>query len=324
MGYFESLNALNVFRISKPFSGLRTVKSRAEQILADKSTEDIDGIAKHISYLIDSYIEEKIEEDLDRHAAHLSNHGGWELAYFEGYDEGFYPTYGEARELLSHWPHYVHDKPDMLAENDIEHLTALQDIIETDQFYSLGMVIDFSMAQAFAVLALLRLEIAASHLQHKTRHSHDGTKTLFPNNGPWDTESLIVSGNIIVEAMEIVCWAERQASDEQVEKWRGEERERNAQRQGDELIVRDAKKLKENGGKLAKARWGKDAEQRERVKKFIGEMLKDWDENPKKYSNQDDFSRAMEEKIETDGAGNPVYMSSTIKVKIIPELRKSK
>lgn len=323
MEYFESLNALNVFRLSKPFSGLRTVKSRAGQILTGKSAEDINRIAKHISDLIDSYVDEKVDEDLDRHAAHLSNYGGWELSYFEGYDEGCYPTYSEARELLINWPHYANDRPDMLAEDDIEHLAALQEIIETDQIYLRGIVIDFSMAQAFAVLAMLRLEVAASILQHNAQRSHSASKNLFPNNGPWDAESLIASGNMVVEAMEIICWAERQASDEQVGAWREEERVRNAQRQGENLIAQEAKKLKENGGKLANARWEKGAEQRRRVKEMIGEMLKDWDKNPEKYPDQDAFARAMEDKIETNNKGEPVYKASTIKVKIIPELRKS-
>jgi hypothetical protein len=323
MGYFDNLKAINVFRESKPFSGLLTVKGRADQLLKGKPAGEIERTAEQIEWAIAAYVEEQIEEDVDRHAGRLRDIGGWELQYLESAEAGYSPTYSEIRDLLENWPHYATDKPDILSADEIAGFDALRDILNSDGFYSSNQTLLFSGAQLYAILALMKIEDAARLLRVEEIMTDSGIP-ISQGLKPWKIQNVVQAGNMIIEAMEIVCWAERQLSNDQLDESRAQERKSRtareaAEHQQNEKAIRSA-----NGVTMAKLRWKKDKAARESAMEVIDIYLKKWDASPDLYANQGEFSMDMEEKIGRDEDDIPVYAASTIQVKIIPRLRRQR
>ena len=89
--------------------------------------------------------------------------------------------------------------------------------------------------------------------------------------------------------------------------------------QTDEASVRSSK-----ASALAKVRWNKDRKKRDGAKSLINECFQNWKANPDTYATQTDFARDMEEKIDCDDDGKPLYSAATIQVKIIKEIRLKK
>lgn len=240
MGFFDNLLPLHVFLESKPFGGLMSIKWRADQILKIRTPQELEIAAAEIQEVLSSYIDAQIAEETERYISRLYENGGWELDYLslepqdaDGYRR--HPTEGDIRELLENWPSWADDKPSISSSDDIEDLGALQDIFNTDYLYAgMGAGLSVSEAEAYAILALMKLDLAAALLFVPEKKTEQGIP-IYPGSCPWEPQNVIDAGNFIVEAMEIVCYAERQLSSEKLKELRAEEKEKmNTQIRADE------------------------------------------------------------------------------------------
>lgn len=132
----------------------------------------------------------------------------------------------EIRNLLKHWPSWADGKPDIPNEENIYCLYALQDILcsgfPCDDIKGFPCATE---AECYAVLALMKLDDAIGLLVIPEKRTDQGI-LIHPGAHPWKAQNVIDSGNIIVEAMEIVCYAERELSNDQLNKLRDEQKKK--------------------------------------------------------------------------------------------------
>lgn len=225
MGFFANLGPLHVFREVKPFRHLRTIKWRADQLLKKRTPEELEAAALEIHEVISRFKEEYVAEETERYVSRLCDVGGWELAYLPTDEDGLRPSEADIRALLQNWPSWADDQPDLPSADDIDDLDAFQEIINSDYLYSgIGNGLQVSEAEAYAVIALMRLDEAASFLFIPEKKTADGT-SIYAGPSPWEKRHVIAAGNLIVEAMEIICFAERELSDEKLRELRNEQKE---------------------------------------------------------------------------------------------------
>lgn len=244
MSFFKNLGLLNRYAQSKPFIGLISIKWRADQILQNRDLEQLGIAAAKIQELIPEFKEERVKEETARYITRISERGGWELDYLPYGSRG---TEYEIKELLENWPSEADDRPDLPTAESINDLDALQSILCSG--YRYDKLEGFSTAleaEFYAVLALMKIDSAADYLRITEKRTDCGI-LIHPGICPWDTQDVIEAGNLIIEAMEIICYAERELSDEQLSKLRIEQRERM-----DAQIKADARKETSINALLAK------------------------------------------------------------------------
>lgn len=249
MGFFTNLDSQSEFRVTKPFNSLREIRWRAEQILKKKNMtrEQLESAARGINRVISDYKEEKLAEELDRHVNYLYEQGGWELGLLEDIDNGRQPSRDEIRTLLENWPRWANDSPDIPTEENIYDLHALQDILISSSIYwNMDGSCD-TAAESYAVLALMKLDVVIGLLTVPEKRTEKGI-LIYPGNHPWKTSDLIDAGNLIVEAMDIVCYAERTFSEEKLNEWRDEQKRKiDAERAAENLKLVDFSALGKAG-----------------------------------------------------------------------------
>jgi hypothetical protein len=270
MGYFDNLNSTNVFRESKPFGALNSIKWRANAILRDRTKEEIEHAASQIESAISTFKEEEIEREIERHAYRLLRVGGWELQYLEDSSHRHEPTLSEIYDLLQNWPRWAPDKPDIPKEADISDFDALRELMDTDQYYVMGFNVILPPHELYAVLALLTIEGAARLTRVNEKRTEHGS-WIHPGPFPWDKDSIILAGNLIIEAMAIICWAERSVATEKLSEMRDEQKKN---------IVEQAR-LDERKSASKHAINTKNAPHR-RAEEFVRE---EWSKNKAEYNN---------------------------------------
>lgn len=327
MKFFRNLELLQPYPRTSSFNGLRTIKERAEQILKkpgrERTPEQIDCAAIEIRSLIDENKTSRISEDLEFHVRRLHEHGGWELDFLDDYEFQRQPTLHEIRQLLENWPSWADDKPDFLQAEYIEDLNALEDVLSLgDQIGYIPGFPDATEHECYAVLALMKLDEAEGLLYVPEKTAPSGVPTD-QSQYPWTAQATIAAGNLIVEAMEIICHGERKFFEFQLPVRKNPQEEENALR---EREIKERQIRSETAAKLANSRWAEDEEKRERAKELIKHYFNMWERDRSLYKNQGEFARDMEEKVETQigkvGNGKLLYSSTTIAVKLIPRIPK--
>ncbi|MEB0011282.1 hypothetical protein QN379_02740 [Glaciimonas sp. Gout2] len=228
MSFFAYLDQQNKNGVSKPFNSLRDIRWRAERILKykNRTPEELESAAQAIQDCISEFKNEKIAEEIERHITRLHNEGGWELGYLPDYENDRQPGMDEIRKLLENWPYWAKDRPDVPDEENIYDLYALGDIMSSGfHFDDIAGFSEASEAECYAVLALMRLDDALSLVSVPEKKNENGT-VIHSGVFPWKGQSVIDAGNLIVEAMEIVCCAENQLSYDHLTKLREEQRQK--------------------------------------------------------------------------------------------------
>lgn len=227
MSFFNNIGSISGIQISKPFDRLTDIKWRADLMLIRRSPEQVESVAKEIQEIILFSKVDKIFEETEQYIGRLYENGGWELNYLADFENDRRPGADEIRDLLGNWPSWADDRPNLPNEDDIADLDTLMDILRTDHAY--GNPQGFVDVELYSVLALMKIDDAAGFLHTSEKKTDQGTP-IYPGTWPWEIQDVIKAGNLTIEAMEIVCHAERELSDEQLRKLRSEQRERmNAQ-----------------------------------------------------------------------------------------------
>lgn len=325
MRYFEHLLSPHLF--IGPFTNLRAMKWRAEQMLAksERKPDEIDHAAMRLREAIDIYKSRREIDEFVRYIDRLWERGGWELRYLEDVDEELGPTREDIRHLLENWPEWADDKPDFITSDDFDDLESLQDLwlFPQPEFNEVLSFADNNEYLLFALLALMKLEEAAAILSIAGEHANSGS-TDFAFTSSVRTHEAVWCGNLLVEAMEIVCYAERLLADSDAAKRveseiKIKDEAEQARRQLEQKTESDKART------LANIRWAEDAEKRLDAKKLIRGYWDLWANDRSRYKNQGEFARDMEEKIEVEigltAKGKPLYSANTIEVKLIPTIR---
>lgn len=328
MNYFFNLELLTPYFATKPFDALRTIKWRAEQILQKEShkrtAEQIDCAASTLKELLDEFKNERAEEELENYAARLYDRGGWELGYLE-FGNDTQPSLRDIRNLLKSWPSWADDKPNLTQAEDFDDLDSLQEILCSGYpFDDIPGFPQASEAECYAVLALMKLEEAASHFFIPEKRTTTGI-SIYPGRYPWTVPATIEGANNIICAMEIICYAERTIASAYQDEWNHQRVHETQERLSREYEQQERKARSERATDLAKIRWAEDTEKRKAAVVLIKSYWDIWNQDRSLYKNQGEFSRDMEEKIETQiGRGRNdvlLYSASTIEVKLIPKIR---
>lgn len=330
MKFFCNLELFQPYRGIKSFNGMPKIKRRAEQILLHwkRTPEQIDCAAIAIRELIDQCKDHRISEEFELHVRRLHEHGGWELDFLENFEFEQQPTLQEIRQLLENWPSWADDKPDFLQAEDISDLDALLELLSLG--YGLDNIPGFLGAdeiQWYAVLTLMKLEDAAG-LLHVPEKRTDSGIPIAPAQYPWTAQATIAAGNMIVDAMEIICYAEHELSVSQFDALRAAQQHRNEEQALRERENKERQAKSDNARAVAEIRWAEYEQKFEQAKDLIRRYLGLWDQNRSLYKNQGEFARDLEEKIEAElgrrAKGELLYSASTIVVKLIPLIRKEK
>jgi hypothetical protein len=226
---FDNLAGLTPIGQSKPFPLLYGIKWRADGILKKRTPAEIGRAATQIQEAITSFKEESVAEETERYIKRLCEEGGWELHYLADDRSGdnYMPTEDEIRDLINNWPSWAADRPRIPAAEDIPDFDALQEVLCNG--YPFDHIEDFSSAweaEMYAVLALMKLEEAAAALYLPPEEKTDNGTLIYRSRHPWKTSAIVDAANLMIEATEIICWAERELSDVQLRKLRDEERDR--------------------------------------------------------------------------------------------------
>lgn len=221
MGLFTYLDKADVFRESKPFAGLNAVKFRAKSILKNRNANELLAVAEKLNAKIAAFKEDEVDRATDEYASYLLRRGGWELAYLETAEYGE-PTHSEVYDLLKNW-HFGSEKPGVPTEDDINDLDALRDMLDRDEFYCIDEPAVFSPSELYALLALITIEEAARLTYLEQKRGEHGS-WIYPGEYPWEKRDIVRAGSLIIEAMEMVCWAERDVANETLAKAREDEK----------------------------------------------------------------------------------------------------
>ncbi|MFP5391636.1 MAG: hypothetical protein ACLGI6_08840 [Gammaproteobacteria bacterium] len=314
-----------------PFTSLRTMKWRAEQILQkpERTHDELDRAAFSLRYAIDEHNEIRAEDEFEAYVDRLYTRGGWELSYIEGADVEIGPTRTHIRDLLQNWPDWADDKPDFIRAEDFDDLESLQDLwVSSDRpnsFYRFLDFVDDNEHESYALLALMKLEAAAAILHLPENRTPNGSFS-YPVSRPLPAHETAWAGNHLIEAMVILCYAERKLAETRSAAWRAEsESKREQAKQEQAELDRQAESEKKRA--LANIRWAEDAEKRKAAKTLIKEYWDIWTNDQTRYRSQSEFAQDLQDRIEREiglGRNNKLlYSADTIKVKLIPKMRKT-
>lgn len=236
MSYNSKIGPLSYFEQVKPFPTLRSMKWRAEQILKKSRHENQWRMAAEtLEHWISEYKESRLNEEMEnfiyKRSRQLSEEGGWELAYlphdiYHRDDPNHMATEADIRYLLENWPMGVDVQPDFPKEEDFEDLDVLQEILCSGHPYdNIDGFENATEAELYAVLALMKIEKAAYCL-HIAPKKSDMEAMVSRGPHPWKMQKIIDAGNLLIEAMEIVSYADRELSRSQLRALKNEQQAR--------------------------------------------------------------------------------------------------
>lgn len=222
MSYFENIRQVQAVRESNPFRAMLVLARRADRILKARKQADIDSVAGSLEMLIGYYKSEQVEASVDEHVQRLYAVGGWELIYLPHYDDER-PDEHDIRDLLDNWPADAPRIPDLLSINFIDDLEALQEAIGSGYVISGNSLPSFNEWEMYSVLALMKLDDAAWTL-HSGEEDTPQKPLGFTDTKPAGDEILIRTANLLLEATEAVCYAEREFSNAQLREARDKQK----------------------------------------------------------------------------------------------------
>lgn len=272
MSEFNNTVLLHMMGRLQPFEQISSILWRANQILSKRSTDQLDKAAIWLKKGISEIISQNIEEEIYDRASALHAQGGWELSYLPHDCE---PTEQEIRDLLENWPSDADDPLSLNGENGFSDLAIVHELLpDCTSAISIEDWLDISHAELYAVLALIHVEYAASCFSEDTAN--------LPSEN-WQEKSYKLDypthlANHVIDAMEIICWAERELPDAALLARRNEEK-------NDIAKAAAAVAVKNNASHAAKVKYAVNNAARYFVQKK-------WEEERTQYkNNKSDFAR---------------------------------
>lgn len=225
MSQYKNLDGIHPYLLTRPFIGLNTVKWRAGRILKLRPAHAWQNAAPVLQSWIAEFCENRLEEEIkiyiDNLADKLMQEGGWELGYLQSRWK-HEPNRCDIVHLLENWPSDADALHDYPMEGSISDLNALHDILYSgypydsiDENSGTNEPTPWSACEIYAVLAMMKIDEALGLL----RVEKEALASTWKN---WKASTLIKAGNLVTEAMEIVCYGERQLSDDQLRAGRTE------------------------------------------------------------------------------------------------------
>ena len=183
------------FSYNDYFGRFREISYSALRMLERRSLEELRDSARQIREMADGYIDQYIEQETYAYILRLSEHSGWELNYLP---EGSRGTFSEVEELIENW------QSDW-GRNDLpnrEDCTTLEALIENhscdkNELIRFGLV-EPDEYEFFAVLALMTACDAVRSNQTNVAHEKIAI-----------SDEIIVSGRVMMQAMDALAWAEK-------------------------------------------------------------------------------------------------------------------
>lgn len=207
-------------RLQRHFPALPKLKWRVMRLVGKRSDDVLQDAGERIQEAISEYRENHLadarEEFIQRHAARLLAHGGWELEYLdrEHFDlDGRleHVSMGTLIDLLQHWPSYADDPG--FPVDELEDVDVLGELLANGYFIPPGDW-EATEAEVYAILANSKIESAAFELREDVKYTKEGIP-IYGGEFPWQTKRVVGASSLLVEAMEIVCYAERSLSEAQ-------------------------------------------------------------------------------------------------------------
>ncbi len=227
-------------------------------------------------------------------AARIYVQGGWELQYLPGGTEdpdGYPIPYSEndIRDLLENWPSWADDRPSFPVD-EIGDFDALGDILSDGHPYDdIDGFRSATEAEVYAVLAWIKAAEAEWRLRIAEKKNELGIR-VHTGEFPWKVSDVAAAGALLVEAMEVICYAERNLSDAQLTKMRADMHAKL------EAQIRQNART-EIGKAGAAAKLAKDPKQLEKA--AVRECWEAWQTEPARYKGVAAFARDMLQKFES-------------------------
>lgn len=266
-----------------PLSG--AIYLRAIHALNQRSRDlwqsDLASLRGAMKHLIESQFTAELENFSDEFADRLVEEGGWELSLLPDYlrDDNcsLHVSHDDAKALLENWPDPTR-QPDGYPDQKLSDLEALEEVLcqrrkNQDQNYP-------SEAQCYALIALEKVFTIDALL------SKGGGPTK-ASEAP--TEPLLFACAAAIEAMEMICSAERKLAHEKLPADAAEQ----VRQLESETLIGARRSMAASG---AKNRWAKDP--KTAAKQQVKQCWDMWHADPKRYRSKKEFAFDMLSKYE--------------------------
>lgn len=158
MGYskqFDKFDPLTGVAPYHPFSHLRSIVTRARQLLKNRTRDEIVSAAHNADWFIDEYFKSEKDDYIRR----LLDKGGWELGYLPEEQR----NEAGIRWLLDNWPSEADDlSPRIPTPENTSELDALKECIG---WYVLDDDAEFPKGREFEYFAILALWLVANAME---------------------------------------------------------------------------------------------------------------------------------------------------------------
>lgn len=191
------------------FPAIWEIHGRAGRIFKNRTDDQVElaisATMKMVSDFKDRQHEKAMAEFISERAAQLHREGGWELEYLEhdwAKQSSHEATEEDIQMMLRRWPDYVEEKPAF--PEPMDNLTALSELTVSGYPYDdIDGFEEVAEAELYAALALATVRSAETCLA--------AGRLVNAKSGevPWEASAAVSAGAILVNAMEILCHAER-------------------------------------------------------------------------------------------------------------------
>lgn len=278
-------------RMGPTFPGTWGIEWRAHQILKRRRPEEITQGQKTIRAWIDEWAEQRLGEEINEfiknRASELFEDGGWELEYLRGgfieeHEGAWHLNVSDIQHLLENWPD-SENLPSGYPTEITSDLDVLLEILSSGYPYD-GIEGFYSATEAeiYAVIALDSVNTIYQHINPKNVNP-------VPPRTTWKSDQILKASEIAVDAMEMVCAAERHLWDEQIGKMRIDMKNKEEQE--------TRKKIRSEMARAAAvAKLATDPKQVE--KQQVQECWDLWQKDLSRYKGDTAFARDMLSKYE--------------------------
>lgn len=246
----------------------------------DRWQADIDALRTDINALNESLYAQELEDFSDEFAHRLVHDGGWELRFFPDYmrdeDGTWHISPEDASALLENWPDPTR-LPDGYPDQKFNDIDALEELLfQRRKNPPNGQP---TGALCYALIALEKISMADALF-------HEGDKA---SRSKLLTETLLQASTAAIEAMEMVCTAERKL----VQAKLPEDTAEHVRRLESEVLDSARLTMAKFG---AKNRWEKSP--KTAAKQQVKECWDIWQADPERYRSKKEFAFDMLSKYE--------------------------
>ena len=230
MSHFSNLAKAKGVSTYRLFPAFQSVKWRADTILKGRDSIAIECAASYVIQSIEEFKFEELATQIEARVQHLSENGGWELGYLQRTDHHAddaaqrLTTTDDIRDLLNNWPRDADDSPPTYDQcSDVD---ALGEILCSGDIYQWDWIDgckNASEAELYAVLALIKLDDVARTIFMPEKWTEAGISIYQPGTAIGIAKA-VDAANVLIEAVESVCSAQREVDNAVHHKYQEEAR----------------------------------------------------------------------------------------------------